>query len=132
MKLTLKHAVAVTMLLGSCTSYGDIRAKPPYETRVVMGDAQRLSDCTLNAFAMNYSKFSLTVDYLTFTKIMDGDTIHLAAHVSGNVYFWDVAFVPLQKRQTRVEARPLGTSVWGNKPNYPSDIWQLIEGCADR
>jgi hypothetical protein len=129
MSLGRTITVAATLALVSCVSYQDIRAKPPYESKIVRGEAETLSECVLNAFALRYSRTTLTEDSLTFTKMSEGTTIHLAANVAqGNTYWWDAAFVPLANGTVRVELRPYGISIWG-KPNYPSDIWQQILSC---
>jgi hypothetical protein len=133
MRLAMKGvAMAALLIPAACaTSYSDIRAKAPYETRIYTSDTLALSDCALNSFAQNYSETSFTRDSLTFTRMKDGDTIHLGAAASflSTQYVWDIAFVPLKGGQTRVEVRPLGTSIWGS-PNYPSNLWQLVRGCA--
>ena len=133
LNLVLCSALIAPLLASCAVSYGDIRAKAPFETRTFTAEATALSDCALNNFTQKYSRYSLTEDSYSFTRIKDGPTIHLAAQVTviSNQYMWDAAFVPLSDNQTRVELRPYGLSLWGT-PSYPKNVWELLEACGSK
>jgi len=126
MRHRIGGVIAASMLLASCSTYGDIRAKQPAQVQVVQGrDASKLADCVIDKLQIKFGTGGFGGS-VAWHKSQDRATAHVSETDEAG-FHWDLALTPTSNGM-RAELRSL-TTIWGTL-QAPPEIWQMTRSCG--